>query len=160
MPDNLLVSLYLDSKHCTLLTSPKLSHVDNGDCLFAKLSSLEIAARRNPQRWLQTLRKQPAECVMQHLFQHRVEMLARIFALGFWRGDTAYLRDNYNRLDFLVVLSSWALKIVAWTHIYQPIYPGQPSLRMHSILLYRNRNAYLKEAALQCDVCVYIAFSL
>lgn len=53
-------------------------------------------------------------------------MVARIFALGFWRGETSYLRDNYNRLDFLVVLSSWALKIVAWNNIYQPIYPGKP----------------------------------
>ena len=55
-------------------------------------------------------------------------MAARIFALGFWRGETAYLRNNYNILDFLVVLSSWALKIAAWNHIYQPIYPGKMPL--------------------------------
>jgi len=54
----------------------------------------------------------------------RLEMFARIFALGFWRGPSAYLRDNYRKLDFLVVISSWALKIVAWEGIYQPIYPG------------------------------------
>jgi hypothetical protein len=54
-------------------------------------------------------------------------MFARIFALGFWRGPTAYLRDNYNRLDFLVVMASWALKFVAWDGMYQPIYPGIPS---------------------------------
>lgn len=54
----------------------------------------------------------------------RLEMFARIFALGFWRGETAYLRNNYNRLDFLVVISSCALKVVAWDNIYQPIYPG------------------------------------
>lgn len=54
-------------------------------------------------------------------------MVARIFALGFWRGPSAYLRDNYNRLDFMVVMASWALKLVAWEGMYQPIYPGIPS---------------------------------
>ena len=51
--------------------------------------------------------------------------MARIFALGFWRGRNAYLRSTYNQLDFLVVVSSWALKAVSWSHYKEPIYPGE-----------------------------------
>ena len=50
--------------------------------------------------------------------------MARIFALGFWRGKHAYLRSTYNQLDFLVVVSSWVLKAVGWSHFKEPIYPG------------------------------------
>lgn len=53
-----------------------------------------------------------------------LEMLARIFALGLFQGQHAYLRNTYNKLDCLIVLASWALKIVKWTGIHQPIYPG------------------------------------
>ena len=66
-------------------------------------------------------------------------MFARIFALGLCRGPSAYLRDNYNRLDFLVIVASWALKIVAWDGIYQPIYPGAP---------------------VACDACTTLLFSV
>jgi hypothetical protein len=36
-------------------------------------------------------------------------MCARVFALGFARNPHAYLRNAYNRLDFAVVVASWAL---------------------------------------------------
>ena len=52
-------------------------------------------------------------------------MAARIFALGFMRGPHSYLRSSpYNQLDFAIVLSSWALKVVHWVGRFQPIFPG------------------------------------
>ena len=56
----------------------------------------------------------------------RLEMAARIFALGFVRGPHSYLRSSpYNQLDFAIVVSSWALKIVHWVGRFQPIFPGE-----------------------------------
>ena len=52
-------------------------------------------------------------------------MGARSFALGFCRGPHSYLRSSpYNQLDFAIILSSWALKLVHWAGYFQPIYPG------------------------------------
>ncbi len=78
---------------------------------------------------------------------NRLEMFARIFALGFWRGPSAYLRDNYNKLDFAVVVASWALKIVGWEGIYQPIYPGarhSPALGLPALVLSDHRGLEAK----------------
>jgi hypothetical protein len=43
------------------------------------------------------------------LVVYTAEMCARVFALGFARNPHAYLRNAYNRLDFAVVVASWAL---------------------------------------------------
>eukprot|EP00899_Mesostigma_viride_P024665 jgi/Mesvir1/5383/Mv15459-RA.1 len=37
-----------------------------------------------------------------------LEMMMRMFALGLLKGDKAYWRDPWNRLDFVIVVGSWA----------------------------------------------------
>ncbi|XP_024521493.1 voltage-dependent L-type calcium channel subunit alpha-1C isoform X1 [Selaginella moellendorffii] len=38
---------------------------------------------------------------------YTIEMILRILCLGFIRGPNTYLRDPYNRLDFVIVIDSW-----------------------------------------------------
>jgi hypothetical protein len=37
----------------------------------------------------------------------RMECLVRIVILGFVKGPTSYLQNNYNKLDFIIVIDSW-----------------------------------------------------
>lgn len=61
-----------------------------------------------------------------------MEMGLRIFCLGLINGPNTYLSaSKYNLLDFIIVLSSWAFKVLYWVGIFQPLFPGtllQPCL--------------------------------
>ena len=43
-----------------------------------------------------------------------LEMLCRIFAMGFVRGPSTYLRNGWNQLDFTVVLMGWLPYLFPW----------------------------------------------
>ena len=34
-------------------------------------------------------------------------MMLRAFALGVWRGKHSYMANGYNRLDVLIIVTSW-----------------------------------------------------
>ena len=57
-------------------------------------------------------RSWPARLDVAILVAYTIEAFLRVFALGFASGPHAYLRDNYNRLDFVVVLASWTVVTV------------------------------------------------
>ena len=38
---------------------------------------------------------------------YTIEMLVKILALGFFKSKYAYIKDNWNILDFLIVMVTW-----------------------------------------------------
>jgi hypothetical protein len=49
------------------------------------------------------------------VFIFTLEAMLKIFALGFIKGNNTYLKDNWNRLDFIIVIAGiieFALEMV------------------------------------------------
>jgi hypothetical protein len=46
-----------------------------------------------------------------------VELVFKIIALGFIRGDQAYLKDSWNRLDFFIVVCGWLPFILQYANL-------------------------------------------
>lgn len=40
------------------------------------------------------------------------EMLLKVFGMGFYFGKNAYLKDNWNVLDFIIVVTAYIPKII------------------------------------------------
>jgi hypothetical protein len=55
-----------------------------------------------------------------------VEFLIKAIAMGFWTGKGAYIKDNWNKLDFVVVIAGWLENI--------PSFPNLTMLRCFRVL--------------------------
>ena len=64
---------------------------------------------------------------------YTIECFVRIFILGFFKGPDSYLKNFYNMLDFIIMLSSWIFLILEGFGLEEPFRLG--SLRALRLIL-------------------------
>ena len=76
-----------------------------------------------------------------------LEAALRIIALGFYKGPDSYLRNTYNRLDFIVLVTNWVFCVIELGGVREPVRLG--SLKgVRAILCFRVFKSVAASAAL------------
>jgi hypothetical protein len=68
-----------------------------------------------------------------------IELLLRVFAMGFCLHRGAYLRDSWNRLDFVIVIAGWIPLLLALVKVEGPSVSGFRMLRALKVVRTTNK---------------------